>query len=109
MKILLPTVLILFGLQFAQGKDPAQKISLQVTENGFEPNEIKVKRGSHVILKINRKTETTCATQIVMKERAIKVDLPLNKDISVDLGILKKGDIRFACGMDMISGHIIAE
>jgi plastocyanin domain-containing protein len=109
MKILLATMLILFELPLAHAKKPSQIIPLQVTENGFEPSEIKVKPGTHVILKITRKTEITCATQIVIKERKIQVDLPLGKETLVDVGALKKGAIRFACGMDMISGHIVAE
>lgn len=89
------------------GKEKVQKITVTVTENGFEPNEIKVKDKSHVILQITRKTETTCATNIMLKDLNIKKDLPLNQQVDVDLGVLKKGDISFACGMNMITGHII--
>lgn len=88
-------------------KEKIQKITVTVTENGFEPNEIKVKDKSHVILQITRKTETTCATNIMLKDLNIKKDLPLNQQVEVDLGVLKKGDISFACGMNMITGHII--
>ena len=88
-------------------KEKVQKITVTVTENGFEPNEIKVKDKSHVILQITRKTETTCATNIMLKDLNIKKDLPLNQQVDVDLGVLKKGDISFACGMNMITGHII--
>ncbi len=98
---------LLLCFQMAQAKEAVQNVTLQVTEKGFEPSEIKVKPGSHVVLKITRKTETTCANEIVIKEKKIKKDLPLNKEISVDVGVLSKGDIRFACGMNMISGHII--
>jgi plastocyanin domain-containing protein len=88
-------------------KEKIQKITVTVTENGFEPNEIKVKDKSHVVLQITRKTETTCATNIMLKDLNIKKDLPLNQQVEVDLGVLKKGDISFACGMNMITGHII--
>ncbi|MBK7959910.1 MAG: cupredoxin domain-containing protein [Bdellovibrionales bacterium] len=109
MKIFLAALLIQLNLQIVHAKNPIQTVSLLVTENGFEPSEIKVKPGTRVKLKITRKTETTCATQIVIKERKIQVDLPLGKETLVDVGVLKKGDIRFACGMDMISGHIVAD
>lgn len=91
----------------AFSKEKTQKITVTVTENGFEPNEIKVKDKSHVILQITRKTETTCATNIMLKDLNIKKELPLNQQVEVDLGVLKKGDISFACGMNMITGHII--
>lgn len=97
------------SIGFAQGKgqDKTQTVSLKVTENGFEPGEIKVKPGAHVILKVTRKTEQTCATQIKINGK--KTDLPLDKEVSVDAGTLKKGEVKFACGMDMITGHIITE
>lgn len=103
------TLLVLLGLQITYAKEAVQNITLQVTEKGFEPNKLNVKPGTHVVLKITRKTDVTCATQVKIKEKKINAELPLNKEVSVDVGVLKKGDIKFACGMDMISGHIIVE
>lgn len=109
MKNYLLALLMILGFQNAQAKEVVKNIDLKVTENGFEPSEIKVTPGTHVILNVTRKTDVTCATQIKIKEKNIKEELPLNKTVKVDLGVLKKGDIRFACGMDMISGHIVTE
>lgn len=109
MKQLLILVAAIGMLQAAHAKEAVKTVTMQVTENGFEPNEIKVKAGTPVILKITRKTDSTCATQIQVKEKKIKKNLPLNKEVSVDLGTLAKGDIRFACGMDMISGHVVID
>ncbi len=106
--ILLIAIMVLLT-QTGLTKEAVQNISLAVTENGFEPSAIKVKSGVHVILKVTRKTDTTCATQIVFKEKKIKTDLPLNKEVSVDLGILKKADISFACGMDMLKGKVLVQ
>ncbi len=86
-----------------------QSIPLLVTEKGFEPKEIKVKSGTHVVLKITRKTDDTCATEIQVKEKKIRKALPLNKEVTVDLGILKDGEVHFACGMNMMTGHILAQ
>ncbi len=105
--IFMAATMFLAHFVFANG--PTQTISVKVTDKGFEPSEIKAKAGNQVILKITRTTDATCATMIQFKEKKIKKDLPLNKEVSVELGTLSKGDIRFACGMDMISGHIIAE
>lgn len=101
--------LLTTSIVYADNNGVAQKIKLQVTENGFQPDSIKVKSGAHVILKVTRLTDSTCATNIQVKEKHIKMDLPLNKEVQVDLGMLSKGDIRFACGMDMISGHVVAQ
>ena len=82
--------------QVSFAKEAIQTVTLIVTEKGFEPDQIKVKPGSHVILKVTRKTDQTCATQIKITEKKIKKDLPLNKEVSIDIGTLQKGDIRFA-------------
>jgi plastocyanin domain-containing protein len=86
-----------------------QEIELRVTEKGFEPSEIDVKPGTNVTLKITRMTESTCATAIQIQSKKISKDLPLNKTVKLELGKLEKGEIRFACGMDMVSGKIIVQ
>jgi plastocyanin domain-containing protein len=111
MKSILIVALLAFGALTvnAADKTAAQIVQLSVTEKGFEPDKISVKPGTHVILKVTRKTDSTCATQIKISEKKIKKDLPLNKEVSVDVGTLEKGKIGFACGMDMISGFIVVE
>lgn len=106
-QLLISLIVLLAHVGYA--KEVLENVNLSVTENGFEPSIIKVKSGSHVILKVVRKTDMTCATKIVFKQKNIKSDLPLNKEVSIDLGVLKKGDVGFACGMDMITGNIVAE
>jgi len=99
------TILFLFtGIAMAKDLVKSQNIDLAVTENGFEPNTINVKPGTRITLKVTRKTESTCATQIQVPSRNIKKDLPLNKTVSIDLGKLEKGEIRFGCGMNMMAG-----
>lgn len=82
----------------------AVKVDVLVTEKGFEPSTIIVKPGSNVTLNITRKTDVTCATQVVVPSKKIKKDLPLNKMVSVDVGTVKKGEIAFGCGMNMMVG-----
>ena len=91
-----------------QAKDVSQTIELAVTENGFEPKSIDVKPGTDVTLKVTRKTDSTCANQVQVPLKKIKVDLPLNKTVSVALGKLEKGEIRFGCGMNMMEGGRIS-
>lgn len=102
-------IAMLFALNFqpalAQVKD--QVVELQVTEKGFEPSSVVVKPGVPVVLKVTRKTDSTCATQLKIKSKNLKENLPLNKPVTIALGKLDKGEIRFGCGMDMITGNII--
>ena len=101
---------LILGVGTAYAAPAAAKnrdIDLRVTEKGFEPSQIDVKPGTSVILKVTRKTDSTCATAISIPSKKIRKDLPLNQTVSIDLGKLDKGEIRFACGMDMVSGQII--
>ena len=112
MRFAIAVASLAFGLQFsavAAPKEKAQVVEIQVTEKGFEPEKIEIKPRTPVVLKVTRKTDATCAKQIKISSRNIKKDLPLNKTISIDLGKLEKGDIAFACGMDMLTGHIIVQ
>lgn len=104
--LILVLLFVAGGTVFAAEKTT---VNVQVTDKGFEPAEIKVKPGTHVVLKVTRKTESTCATEVVVKEKSIKTDLPLNKEISIDVGIVKKGETKFSCAMEMITGHIVAQ
>lgn len=89
----------------AQAKESNKvSVDLAITANGFEPKSIDVKPGSDVVLNVTRKTETTCATQIQVPAKNVKVDLPLNKTVTVALGRLEKGEIKFGCGMNMMEG-----
>lgn len=112
MKTNILAMMITFGLMTgtASAKDAnVQNVDLAVTENGFEPKSIDVKPGSDVVLKVTRKTDSTCAKQIQIPSKKIKVDLPLNETVAVSLGKLKKGEIRFGCGMNMMeSGRVVA-
>lgn len=101
---------LMANLSFAADKtQAAQIIEVQVTENGFEPNQIEVKADTPVVLKVTRKTDNTCATEVKMKEKKVNKALPLNETVSVDLGKLKKGEHKYSCGMDMLSGLITAK
>jgi plastocyanin domain-containing protein len=90
-------------------KEAPRVIQLRVTEKGFEPNHIDVKPGTMVTLNITRETDSTCATAIQIPSKKIRKDLPLNKSVQIDLGKVQKGEIRFACGMDMVSGVIAVQ
>jgi plastocyanin domain-containing protein len=99
----------------AKGKAPggkgaeAQVIEISVTGEGFVPAQVKVKAGQPVKLIVTRKTASTCATEIVIKDFGIKQPLPLNQAVEVTFTPSKTGSFRYACAMDMIGGVIIVE
>ena len=85
----------------------AQLVKLEVTSAGFVPAEVKVKRGTPVTLEVTRKTARTCATELVIKEKNVKLELPLDKTVSVTFTPDRSGTLRYACSMDMIAGVLV--
>lgn len=79
-------------------------VNIEVTESGFQPKSVDVKPNVPVVLKITRKTDSTCSTQIQIPSKKIKKDLPLNETVTVAIGKLEKGEIKFGCGMSMMDG-----
>jgi plastocyanin domain-containing protein len=88
---------------------PARTIKMTVTKKGFQPAQLKVKKGQPLHLLITRKTDETCATEIEIENTKISTDLPLNKQVAVDYTPTTSGEIRYACSMGMISGVLLVE
>lgn len=110
-KIIFTAVLIaLFTTVNAAEGNKVQSYSLIVTEKGFEPQNLKVKSNTEINLKVTRKTDSTCAREMIIPDKKIKVSLPLNKEVIVNVGKLNKGEIKFGCAMNMmVSAVMIAE
>ncbi len=108
MKLVLTVLAFLvFSVSFA-GEKP-QIFNLIVTEKGFVPSAINVKPGTNLELKITRKTDSTCATQIRVPSKNIQEDLPLNKAVNIKIGRVEKGEVSFGCGMNMVTGIIFVK
>lgn len=103
-KALLALTLIAATNVWAVDTVKEEVVNITVTENGFEPKSIDVKPNVPVILKVTRKTDSTCSTQIQIPSKKIKKELPLNETVSISVGKLEKGEIRFGCGMSMMDG-----
>jgi plastocyanin domain-containing protein len=85
-------------------------VELSVTEKGYEPSPVTLKKGEPVKLVITRKTEHTCATEIIIDEQDVNVALPLNEAVAVNFTPTKEGQLRYGCAMGkMISGVFVIE
>lgn len=92
----------------AASQGGAQTATVEVTGKGFEPESLKLKAGVPAKVTFVRKTDETCAKEVVMKDYKIKRDLPLNQPVVVEF-TPKKGELTFACGMNMLKGKLIVE
>jgi hypothetical protein len=92
----------------AKRKLPAlQKSTVALTEKGYEPISLKLRRGVPAQVTFIRKVAATCGTQIVLQDYDIKRDLPLNVPVLVKFTPKKSGDFSFTCGMGMLRGSLI--
>jgi plastocyanin domain-containing protein len=89
--------------------DTGTDVTVYVTKDGFVPASVHVPAGKPVTLHVTRKTEVTCATELVIREYDIKQALPLDKSVAITFTPMHAGDVRYACGMDMIAGTIVVE
>jgi plastocyanin domain-containing protein len=90
-------------------KEP-RTVHIAVTENGFEPTPVSVKKGEPLKLVITRKTDRTCAKAVVFDEPKLKKDLPLNQPVEVTFTPAKSGDLKYGCAMDkMLAGVLRVE
>jgi plastocyanin domain-containing protein len=87
----------------------AKEIAIAVTEQGFVPAKVTIRKGQAAVLVITRKTTKTCATEAVFTETGRKYDLPLNTPVRIDLTGVSPGTVHYACGMDMEHGEVTIE
>ena len=109
---LVASVLVSCDKKSADSPAPTGAIEITVTENGFEPDNVKVEKGKPVTLGFTRKTDKTCATEVILQvtpEQRIEKALPLDQRVEVAVTFPTSGELRYACGMDMISGTITVQ
>lgn len=94
----------------AETKAPAKaakKVELAVTDDGFVPANVPLKKGEAVRFSVTRKTDATCAKDLLIEGTDIKLALPLNKTVEVDYTPAKSGKIKFGCAMGMMIGGVL--
>ncbi|MFP2912934.1 cupredoxin domain-containing protein [Pyxidicoccus sp. 3LFB2] len=85
-------------------------VELSVTEKGYEPSPVTLKKGEPVKLVVTRKTEQTCATEVVMDGYDINTPLPLNQPVEIAFTPKESGKLVYGCAMGkMISGVFMVD
>ena len=90
----------------------AKRFDVSVTEKGFEPDKLAVPAAQPVTLVFTRKTDQTCAKKVVVElgdGKKEERDLPLDKPVEIAATFAKPGQLRWACGMDMLSGVLTVQ
>lgn len=84
------------------------RVEIEVNEKGFVPDRIPAKAGKPLTLVITRKTDRTCAREILFAGQEGKTDLPLNKTVEVMYTPKASGEVKFGCAMGMMIAGVLA-
>ena len=90
------------------GAGGAQEVTITV-QAGYEPAEVKVKRGVPVRLIFDRQETSGCSEEIVIPDFGIRKFLPAFQKTPVELTPGKAGAFDITCGMSMLHGKLIVE
>jgi plastocyanin domain-containing protein len=90
------------------GADGVRKVPIEVVEKGYSPDRIVGKPGEKLNLVFTRKVDSSCLEQLKTPDGKL-VALPKDNPVEVPVTVPKDGEVKFACGMDMFSGVIVAE
>ena len=90
------------------GAGGAQEVTITV-QAGYDPAEVKVKRGLPVRLIFDRRETSGCSEEIVIPDFGIRKFLPAFQKTAVELTPKEPGTFEFTCGMSMLHGRLIVE
>jgi len=90
----------------------SDRFDIKVTDKGFEPDDVKVPAGKPVTLVFERKTDQTCAKEVILTladGSKIEKKLPLDTPVEIATTFPTGGKLGYACGMDMLKGTITVQ
>jgi plastocyanin domain-containing protein len=88
--------------------DGVRTIPIAVTSKGYAPDRIVGKPSEKLKLVFTRTGGGECTAELKTPDGK-KRELPMNTAVEVPVTVPSDGEVRFACGMDMIEGVIVAE
>lgn len=94
--------------QAAAGARGRQEITI-VVQGGYEPSEVRVKKGVPLRLVFDRRETSGCSEEVVLPDFGIKKFLPAFQKTTVELTPEKAGSYEFTCGMSMLRGKLTVE
>jgi plastocyanin domain-containing protein len=90
------------------GADGVRKVPIDVVMEGYSPERIPGKPGEKLILVFTRKVDGMCFEEVKTPDGKL-IALPKDKPVEVPVTVPQEGEVRFACGMDMLFGVVVAE
>ena len=90
------------------GAGGVQEVTITV-RGGYEPADVRVRRGVPVRLVFDRQETSGCSEEVVLPDFGIKRFLPAHQKTSVEFTPEKAGSYEFTCGMSMLRGRLTVE
>jgi len=84
-------------------------MKITVTQEGFEPSEIRVKPDQSFTLEFTRTTDKTCITGVIFPKMGANYELPLNQTVQIPIQVKAGEEIEFNCPMNMYSGKVVGK
>jgi hypothetical protein len=88
------------------GEKNVQEVTI-VVAGGYEPSEVKLKKGVPARLRFVRKDTGGCAEQLLIPDFGVKQVLPGLTETVVEFTPDKTGTFPFTCGMRMLKGTLV--
>ncbi len=90
------------------GTDGVRRIAIEAGKDGYVPDKIPGKPGEKLMLVFTRTVEGECLAELKTPDGKLTV-LPMNAPVEIPVTVPADGEVRFACGMDMYFGTIVAQ
>lgn len=101
--------LIAWWFWFYQPESSSQgtEFHILVEHGAYQPALVSIPASTPSTLLFKRLDDSPCASQVHLNDLEIHLDLPLNKEVALNLPPLSQGEYPFHCQMNMIQGLII--
>ncbi|KYF84473.1 hypothetical protein BE17_53515 [Sorangium cellulosum] len=83
-----------------------KRIDIAVTDGGFSPSTVDLKKGEPVVLRFTRTTKSECLKAIAIPDLKVEKDLPLNTPVEVAVTPEKEGKMVLQCWMGMVKATL---
>ncbi len=85
-----------------------QQVVIVARTDSYTPPNVRVAAGVPTTLIVRSDNARGCVRSFVVPGRNVQEVLPVRGEISIDLGVLPPGPLRYSCGMGMYTGTITA-
>jgi plastocyanin domain-containing protein len=80
-----------------------------VVHGGYEPAEVRARRGTPLRLTFDRQEDSSCSEEVVIPDFGVRKFLPAFQKTTVELTPDRAGTYEITCGMSMLHGKLIVE